>query len=977
MDESNVSRNQKINRSMMEFISVIYPGPMICGLLAATVWAVFRTRRERARSVRLTTTVSEHEVELEKLAVALADARRQASAALDDAASLRGELEQALLEQTAVLDHTPVSVCFVKDRVIVRCNRGFEKLFGYEAGEPVGKSTRILYATDEEWEEAGRDYEVIGGRVHVGDAKFVRKDGTPIWCADHGAVLDPNDLSKGSVWTALDVTQRKHAEQATREAKEAAEEASRMKSEFLANMSHEIRTPMNGVIGMTRLVLKTDLSPQQRNYVEKIAASAESLLRIINDILDFSKAEAGKIVLEHAPFRLQDILDNLSSLIVLKTEPTGVEVVFRVDKDIPPLLMGDSLRLGQILVNLGTNAAKFTRQGEIVVSVDLLALHAQRARLQFSVADTGIGMTEAQLAKLFQMFSQADGSITRQYGGTGLGLAISKQLVELMGGDIEVQSTPGAGSRFTFTVDLEIGREENAQERHKVPSLQGRRVLVVDDNAVACEVLAEMVMAFGAQVSMASSGVAALDALVVASSEGKPIDLVLMDWRMPGWDGVETTRYIRSDARIAATPAVLMVTAYSREDVIEESTGVHLDGVLSKPVSPSTLHDTLLSALYPAAASRTETAQVREMSPSAMADEFSHLAGARVLLVEDNEINREVALEFLAQTPVHVDVAVDGSEAVARVQATQYDLVLMDIQMPVMDGLSATRTIRAMTGFESLPIVAMTAHAMERDREASLDAGMNDHIAKPIDPEALLRVLVTWVRPSAIRNASSAADVPSSPASLPRQTPLKPLPQLAGVSWQAALQRVNHNPALLYKLIHSFREDHARSAQALLDAAERRDLGEIESISHGLKSACAYLGAGNLSWLAGEVERALRRGAEEEALALTPDLAGTLTAFVDGLRQMDMTTAVAAGASDLTELIPLVKRLAGLLRADDARALDALSDLKAAKGNVWSDDALAEIAGAVIDVEYASALAQLEALAVAAGIQWGVSVEQD
>jgi two-component system sensor histidine kinase/response regulator len=907
----------------------------------------------------------------------VAEAEARARTAHEATARVEAELEQALLEQNAVLEHTLVSVCFVKDRVIVRCNSGFEKLFGYDKGEPVGKSTRILYATDEEWQEAGANYKVIAGHVYAGDAKFVRKDGTPIWCADHGAALDPKDPGKGSVWTALDVTERKRAEEAISAAKEVAEEASRLKSEFLANMSHEIRTPMNGVIGMSRLVLKTDLDPKQRNYVEKIAVSAESLLRIINDILDFSKIEAGKVVLEKLRFRLDDILDHLSDLIVLKTEATGVEVVFRVGSNVPALLVGDSLRLGQVLVNLGINAAKFTQQGEIVVGVELIELRERSAVLRFSVADTGIGMSEAQLARLFQSFSQADGSITRKYGGTGLGLAISKQLVEMMGGALDVQSTLGVGSRFSFTTEFEIGSEDMARGQAAVPSLQGRRVLVVDDNTVAREVLAEMTASFGMQVDTASSGVAALDALVVASCAGKPIDLVLMDWRMPGWDGVDTTRYIRGDARIAATPAILMVTAYSRDDVVAESEGVHLDGFLSKPVSPSILHDTLLNALYPEFVHGASLPQTRETLRSDEPSDLARLAGARVLLVEDNAINREVALEFLGQAPIEVDVACDGSEAVACVQRTRYDLVLMDIQMPVMDGLSATREIRSMAGFESLPIVAMTAHAMARDQDASREAGMNGHLAKPIDSDELMEVLLTWIGPLTEKRTAPIPDAArfAHPAE-PRQ--LKPLPQLAGVDWQLALQRTNRNPALLYKLVQNFREDYAQSAQALLDAAGHGgDLKTIEQIAHGLKSASAYLGAGNLSWLAREVERAVRRGADDEALALIPDLAGTLAAVIAGLGQLDMPAAESAGMATPSELTLLMSRLAGLLRADDARAEEALADLQAAMGKTFPGSELAALRSAVADIEYRTALKQLEALAVSAGIQLGVSFDHE
>jgi two-component system sensor histidine kinase/response regulator len=903
---------------------------------------------------------------------AAAEADTRANTAQEATRAVKAMLTQSLLEQNAVLEHTPVSVCFVKDRVIQRCNSGFEKLFGYDKGEPVGKSTRVLYGSDEEWEQGGADYLVIAEHIYVGDARFVRKDGTPIWCADHGAMLDPDDPSKGTVWTALDVTARKQAEEAISAAKEAAEEALQTKSEFLANMSHEIRTPMNGVIGMSRLALKTNLNPQQRNYVQKIAASAESLLSIINNILDFSKAEAGKVVLERVPFELDGILDNLSSLIALKTEATGVEVVFRVGAGIPSHLVGDPLRLGQILVNLGTNAAKFTERGEIVVGVDLLESDEHTVMLQFSVIDTGIGMTDVQLAKLFQSFSQADGSITRKYGGTGLGLAISRQLVEMMGGTIDVQSRIGEGSRFNFTASFEVGRKDIVRERSTTLSMKERRVLVVDDNAVACEVLAEMLASFGLQVTTAASGLAALDELVVSSNEGRPIDLVLMDWRMPGWDGVETTRHIRSDARIAATPAIMMVTAYSRDDLVSEAQDVHVDGYLAKPVNPSLLYDMLVETLFPAFRSSVPVVPARETFERDQASDFAGLSGGRVLLVEDNAINREVALEFLGQAPIHVDVADNGREAVACVQRTRYDLVLMDLQMPVMDGLSATREIRSMAGFESLPIIALTAHAMPGDLEASRDAGMNGHLVKPIDPAELMQVLLTWIAPQERRGRTPRSITGLNASRAVAEHENSRLPPLAGVDWQVALQRTNRNPALLQRLIRSFRDDHLHTAQALRAYAHEGDLDAVGRISHGLKSSAAYLGAGRLSWLSSEVEQALRRGANDEALALVPDLADTLSGFVRSLVQLGEVGSRISGTSDPAVLGPLMNRLADLLRGDDARAEDVLIELQAAMGpGAVGDTQLAAVRTAVVDIEYRSALESLTALASSVGMQLG------
>jgi len=511
-----------------------------------------------------------------------------------------------------------------------------------------------------------------------------------------------------------------------------------------------------------------------------------------------------------------------------------------------------------------------------------------------------------------------------------------------------------------------------------------------------------MLASFGLQVSTASSGVAALEALVLASSTGRPIDLVLMDWRMPGWDGVETTRYIRGDARIAATPAILMVTAYSRDDVVAESRGVHLDGFLAKPVNPSLLYDTLMDTLYPPFMPGDSTqpsplplaaAPLRAVTP----EQLAHLTGSRVLLVEDNAINREVALEFLSQAPVEVEVAGNGAEALACVQRSHYDLVLMDIQMPVMDGLHATREIRALPGFASLPIVALTAHAMARDQEASREAGMNGHLAKPIDPDELLHVLLTWIKPQGAPRSTSASHPEPLQATMQTASPaatrttidaapqvrpvapreIKPLPQLAGIDWQIALERVNRNPTLLYKVIRNFQQDHEQSSSALLAAARDGDLQAIGRIAHGLKSASAYLGAGTLSWLASEIEQAVRRGADDEALALLPNLVETLSALIHGLAQMRAMDDPIGGSSPPANLAPLIKQLADLLREDNARAEDILTELQTAMGSTSNDGRLAAIRSAVAEIEYRQALEQLAELASSLGIQLGVSFDQE
>jgi PAS domain S-box-containing protein len=908
----------------------------------------------RTRSSELVALAAAQEKMRQALLEATRDLEAKVEARTREIAAAQAALRAVVDEQNAVFESATMGIAMIRNRVIDSCNRKLEELFGYGPGEFAGQPTRVWYPSEEEYRRGGDEVyaQLARGETHQREQQLQRKDGSRFWCRLSGRAVDPADLAKGTVWIIDDVTAEHEAAEAMREAKRIAEEATQAKSAFLANMSHEIRTPMNAIIGLSHLALKTALDAKQRDYVSKIHNAGTSLLGIINDILDFSKVEAGKLAVESAPFRLDEVLDTVSSLVAQKAADKGLELVFDVAPDVPYGLIGDPLRIGQIVTNLLANAIKFTERGEIDVRVRLAERTGEKVQLRFEVADTGIGMTREQAARLFQAFSQADSSTTRKYGGTGLGLAISRRLVELMGGTIWVESEPGTGSTFGFTAWLGLGGEEAARRRVLPAALNGARALVVDDNPSAREILCELLRALGLGVGAAASGEEALDAVRRAEGD-RPFDIVLLDWKMPGLDGIETARRIGGGARLAHPPRLVMVTAFGREELRAEAEAAGIGAFLVKPVSRSTLVDTLVALFAP------EQGEVARAA-AGVADGLPALAGARVLLAEDNEINQQIAVELLESAGVAVDVAATGREVLERLaRAPQgYDAVLMDLQMPDMDGLEATRRVRADARFAGLPIIAMTAHAMVEERSRCLAAGMVDHIAKPIEPQAMFRTLARWAK-----GGRSAAGTPRRAAGAGGE-----LPEIAGLDAAAGLRRVGGNGDLYSRLLRRFAEGQAGAAQRVREALAAGERAGAEREAHTVKGVAANLGLTGLSDLAAVLERAVREGkGEKRALAaferaLKPAVAALAALPPPGAGSATPTTAVApAGGPELGEL-------ARLLEAGDGEAVDYVAGRAAALRAAFRGGEFAAIEQAVQSFEFDAALEQLRAAAARAGI---------
>jgi two-component system sensor histidine kinase/response regulator len=743
-------------------------------------------------------------------------------------------------------------------------NSGAERMLGWDADEVIGRESAARFYVTEEVEAAAAAIHAemgcnISGMLSIlsrtaatgRDSRewtLVRKDGTRFaGLLLTTTVKGADGVTTGYLGIVQDISVRNTVEQEMRRARELAEEASRMKSDFLANMSHEIRTPMNGIIGMTHLVLNTEMTLRQRDYVKKIQLSGQHLLRIINDILDISKIEAGKLAIEHTDFELEATLASVVNLIGEKAADKGLELILDVASDVPVDVVGDSLRLGQVLINYTNNALKFTERGEIDIIVRVREASEDSVLLWFAVRDTGIGLSEEQQGRLFTAFTQGDTSTTRQYGGTGLGLAISRQLTEMMGGEVGVDSVPGEGSTFWFTARLGINRKVKRVLLPE-PDLRGRHVLVVDDNDNARQVMNEMLSSMSFAVDVVTSGRDAVAAVEQADHDNHPYELVFMDWHMPAMNGIDACRQIQS-LPLAEPPHLLLVTAYGREEVFHQAEDAGIHDVLVKPLNASMLFDSAMRVLHGSGGDHSAAA---EASSSAF-ENLVPIAGARILLVEDNEMNQEVALQLLRHARFDVDLAENGSVALERLQAHDYALVLMDMQMPVMDGIKATRELRRIPGLAALPVVAMTANVQPADRQRCLDSGMNDFLPKPIEPELLWQTLLKWI--PALHAPAPMPTVAMSSAAVP------PAPTfdlgVVGIDSGPALRRMLGSSELYFATLRKFCKLQENISEAMHAALDADDWETAQRQAHTLKGGAATIGANALADRAAVLEMAL------------------------------------------------------------------------------------------------------------------------
>lgn len=873
-----------------------------------------------------------------------------AGAAKDITKQIKAEQGLRLLSKVFKDSSDPILITDLNGN-IVDLNEATIEAYGYSRNELIGKHIEIFASDKADITHQSLYRRCIKGEVLKNiEGSRVRKDGTVLpHLFTYSLLKDDKGEHIGIASIAKDITWIKEAEKELEdyrdhledlvkertldleEARRVAENATRAKSDFLANMSHEIRTPLNAIIGFAHLALRTDLDSRRHEYIHKIQNGSKALLGVINDILDFSKIEAGKLSMESIEFSLEEILETVTNLVGIKAQEKGLQIIYDIDPNIPHRLIGDPIRLGQIFINLTNNAVKFTPKGEIVIGCAWLKDESNETQLEFYVRDTGIGLTQNQQDKLFQAFSQADSSTTRKYGGTGLGLFISKSLVEMMNGHIRVKSEYGQGTTFIFTVCLKRVGEQTITSHFPASDNRKKKILVVDDNPISRTVLGKMLTAMSFQTIKVESAESGMEEIEVARKQKQPFDLVLIDRQMRGKDGLQAFEKVKTALK-EKIPMIIMVSAYAREKLEQEHNCPGFGGYLIKPVFPSLLSDSIMTALGEKIDPHV-FGQPKEQLPS-----VTQIQGAKFLVVEDNEVNQQVAKGILENNGFIVDLANNGILALEAVQKAVYDAVLMDINMPEMDGYTASRKIRQLPGFKDLPIIAMTANAMTGDREKTLAAGMNDYVTKPIDVKQLLNVLCIWVKPPPKESGQDKQTL--SDKEVNHNASSDDWGPLPGIDIREGLNRMAGDLILYRNLLKKFAGNQVNTADKIRQALLTGDMETAQRLTHAVKGVSGNISATLVFESATRLDDALKDKDIQTAETLLTDFSNRLSDVIQVINGMETITQGLQQPQDksITDPETLKPKLIALQKMLDENNTAAISMARQIKDQIPGDE---------------------------------------